>query len=323
MKYNCNLVRDLMPLYLDDVCSEESGRIVKEHLGECPECSRIFARMKNDEIETAVSVEREDVIRRQAGYFKRKSAVAGAVIAGILMIPVLVCLIVNLATGNGLGWYYVVLCSLLVAASLTVVPLMAPANKGLWTLGTFTGSLLLLLAVINLYTHSRFFLVSASAVLFAFSVVFLPFVARSKPVKALGIRHKGILILLIDTAMFFLMMFAIFLHSLKPGFLFRAIGISVPFIGLIWIAFLICYLLRCSRLIKAGICVTMFGAAAFVTDFFVNRILGYAAELPTFYFFIWNADTIDGNVKWVILLMSIIVGLILVGVGLALDHSRK
>ena len=311
-----------MPLYLDDVCSEESGRIVKEHLGECPECSKIYGRMKNEELVTQVSAERESVIRRQAGYFKRKSAVAGAVIAGIFMIPVLVCLIVNLAVGNGLGWFFVVLSSLLVASSLTVVPLMVPENKGLWTLGTFTASLILLLAVADLYSHGRFFLVAAEAVLFSFSVVFLPFVIRTKPVKALGIKHMGFWVMVIDTAFLYLLFAAIFLRNREPGFIFKAFGVASPFIGFVWIAFLICYLMKCSRLIRGGLCVMLFGVAAFLSEFIVNKILGLAAAMPEFHPSLWNAATIDGNVTWVILIGSIVIGLILAGIGLVRDNIK-
>ncbi len=35
---NCNVVKDLIPLYIDDCCSEESSIIVREHLENCSEC---------------------------------------------------------------------------------------------------------------------------------------------------------------------------------------------------------------------------------------------------------------------------------------------
>ena len=38
MKYPCDLIRDLLPLYQDGVCSEESRAAVEEHLRECPSC---------------------------------------------------------------------------------------------------------------------------------------------------------------------------------------------------------------------------------------------------------------------------------------------
>ena len=37
-KMNCNVIGDLLPLYADDVVSEDTKCIVEEHLAECGEC---------------------------------------------------------------------------------------------------------------------------------------------------------------------------------------------------------------------------------------------------------------------------------------------
>lgn len=49
MKYPCNLVQDLLPLYFDGVCSEESRGIVEQHLLECPACKNYYEEMCNTE----------------------------------------------------------------------------------------------------------------------------------------------------------------------------------------------------------------------------------------------------------------------------------
>ena len=35
---NCDVIRDLLPLYEDNVVSEETAQMVREHLKDCPEC---------------------------------------------------------------------------------------------------------------------------------------------------------------------------------------------------------------------------------------------------------------------------------------------
>ena len=40
-KLDCNVARDLLPLYLDGVCSPQSAALVEEHLAACPECRRL------------------------------------------------------------------------------------------------------------------------------------------------------------------------------------------------------------------------------------------------------------------------------------------
>jgi len=38
MKLSCAVIRDLLPLYYDDVCSEESREIIEEHIKTCEAC---------------------------------------------------------------------------------------------------------------------------------------------------------------------------------------------------------------------------------------------------------------------------------------------
>ena len=47
-KQNCELVRDLLPLYAENMCSEESRRVVSEHLAECPSCLEQLKKMNTD-----------------------------------------------------------------------------------------------------------------------------------------------------------------------------------------------------------------------------------------------------------------------------------
>lgn len=39
MKKDCNIVKDLLPLYFDDVCSDDSKKFVELHLSNCNECN--------------------------------------------------------------------------------------------------------------------------------------------------------------------------------------------------------------------------------------------------------------------------------------------
>lgn len=43
---NCGIVRDLLPLYVDHLISEESETLLKEHLSACTECKVIYERMQ-------------------------------------------------------------------------------------------------------------------------------------------------------------------------------------------------------------------------------------------------------------------------------------
>jgi len=44
----CTIIQDLLPLYVDKVCSDDSAELVKNHLQSCPECKKIYDEMTAD-----------------------------------------------------------------------------------------------------------------------------------------------------------------------------------------------------------------------------------------------------------------------------------
>ncbi len=210
MKIHCDVIRDLLPLYADEACSDESRRMVDEHLRECPECEKMLYRLRENEIETNLQNEKSEVLEFGARKFKKLSAKVGGTVSGVFMIPILVCLIVNIGTGAGMGWFFIVLASMLVAASLILVPIMMQEDKLFWTFCSFTASLTALLGVTNLVSHGHWFWIASSATLFGLSVFFLPFVIRAKPLKKWTEgRNKGLIVVAVDAALFLYMMTAI------------------------------------------------------------------------------------------------------------------
>ena len=43
---NCNMIKDLIPLYIDGCCSEESEKAVEEHIIDCDDCKKLVEDMK-------------------------------------------------------------------------------------------------------------------------------------------------------------------------------------------------------------------------------------------------------------------------------------
>ena len=44
----CTIIQDLLPLYVDKVCSSDSAELVKNHLQSCPPCKRLYDEMATD-----------------------------------------------------------------------------------------------------------------------------------------------------------------------------------------------------------------------------------------------------------------------------------
>lgn len=99
-KMSCNVIRDILPSYIDGVCSEESAKCVEEHLASCAECREIYEAMKED-MGTgagagAISVDTEKIMKevgaRIAADTRRKTSVYRAIIIAIVLIVVVLFL---------------------------------------------------------------------------------------------------------------------------------------------------------------------------------------------------------------------------------------
>ena len=145
MKIDCEVIRDILPLYADDACSEKSRQMVDEHLEECSACRKQLERIRKTEIDDSLRNEKTSVIRYGETRFRRRSAAVGSAMSGLFMIPILAYLVINIYTGSSLGVFFVVLASMLVAVSLVIVPLMVPEDRAFWTFCAFCASLMLLL----------------------------------------------------------------------------------------------------------------------------------------------------------------------------------
>lgn len=51
MNISCKIAEDLLPLYLDNSCSEDSRAALEEHLNECPACRAELDRMQRDVVD--------------------------------------------------------------------------------------------------------------------------------------------------------------------------------------------------------------------------------------------------------------------------------
>lgn len=48
VKENCNIVKDLLPNYIENLTCEETNQFIEKHLSECPYCKQIFENMKKN-----------------------------------------------------------------------------------------------------------------------------------------------------------------------------------------------------------------------------------------------------------------------------------
>jgi len=85
MMDNCDVVQDLLPLYMDDVCSGASGKLVREHLEGCEKCREMLRLLARDTYAQRSLPNEEEVLKRTSLTLSRR-AVNSAL--GILAIVV-------------------------------------------------------------------------------------------------------------------------------------------------------------------------------------------------------------------------------------------
>ena len=87
-KYSCEIMHDLLPLYADGVCSDESRKAVTEHLSGCEECRKMMEKYSQ---KVAVSAEHDISALRKIKKRIRLGKIAALTAGIILLIGGLFC----------------------------------------------------------------------------------------------------------------------------------------------------------------------------------------------------------------------------------------
>jgi len=89
MKLSCKVIEDMLPMYYDRVCSEESTALVEEHLKDCPHCSHILSELRSDIAMPEKNVDDIKPLKKiQKSYKKMKMHWLMIIITILLLIPI-------------------------------------------------------------------------------------------------------------------------------------------------------------------------------------------------------------------------------------------
>ena len=89
MNNNCDVIRDLLPLYVENMLSEKSCELVEEHLEKCENCRKALAEMKKTEFEISHNV---DPIKRFSKTF-RKHTITVAGLSVLITVGVIILIL--------------------------------------------------------------------------------------------------------------------------------------------------------------------------------------------------------------------------------------
>ena len=245
---NCDIVRDLLPLYVDGVCGEASRRLVEEHVASCPACAKMLSQLKNSVCEESLRREAYAVLAPRR--WRNRAFAASCALAAFASVPA--CLLAQtMQRGEDkYAWLLLLAPALLVVMSATLLPLRTRRYTGRWTVLGYGASLMLLCMACAVYvaegaaaftSGTVFFLLVSTALGGVFAFVVLPWAAKDESFlrrsgdlkRAWGVAY---LLLLADTfcltrPIFWLMgagwTLTLVLLGVTAGILYRRLRIDV------------------------------------------------------------------------------------------------
>ncbi|WP_295211815.1 helix-turn-helix transcriptional regulator [Ruminococcus sp.] len=263
----------------------------------------------------------EDNQQREAEFMVRsyKSFVRGyTIITGIgYLAAIIPSFIYNMAHG-GIGWFMVLITSLMLTFSFINVPVLVKKNRSLWTLGSATVSLFLLYAAGCIYSNGDWFAMAVLGTLLGEAIVFLPFVLRSEQLEKYVRNSKGLVCMAADSVLTFA---CVIYGTLKYGDvadLCDGMVAAVACVALVWAVFLIIRYLKVNGFFKGALCfaasAVWVAAMTFVTNLWNGMKLGDILAFKT---------STGDNYDLIVCLGLLGVAAVLGVVGAAVKAARK
>lgn len=245
-------------------------------------------------------------IEKQARSFQNLVSVYSWIFYLAYGISLITCFIVNLAVDHKLSWFFIVLTAELVAFTLTSLPVLIQKHKALTTILAFFVSLMLLLLVCNIYTGGNWFPLTFSILVFAFTVVFLPFLLRGLRLPDPLRSHKTLICFAIDTILMFVMIFTSCTYAgVQPKFFTVACPIAGFSVLLPWLIMVTIRYIKINSLFQTSVCLALCGVYMYLTDGVVAYILDHGRfELPLFDFGRWTNNYASGNITLIFVALA-------------------
>ncbi len=135
----------------------------------------------------------------------------------VFAIAILTCFIVNLATSKTLNWFFIVLSAIICYASHMILPQHIKKYKLVFIPLSSLLSIYLLLFVCSIYTSSRWFVIPFIAMLFSYSIIFIPLIIKKYNFPILIKRHNALFSITIDSILLFILLIVINIYTAVAG----------------------------------------------------------------------------------------------------------
>lgn len=324
MKLNCEIIKDLLPLYNDNVCSEESKAAVEEHLKECEPCRTELSKIKDS---IAVNVLRREDDSLIIGKYKRillKKLLFLAICA--VFLPFLNAFFSAL---TGCYQYFFFFASLIAFVSFVYIPAAVQHKRSFWiTVSSLANPVLMItFSFIFDVMDVRFTLIPIW-IYCLFSLVLFLINRKRPPLKPTEYRSTGLKIMLIETVF---ICFNVYINALShmmntyEGVLRWGGLLTAYFLLFIWLAFAVFRLCKGDVFIKIGMYTVIIGFFISTWDTFNDYI--YSNRINEAF---WKADFFhpsplnsSSNTYLAILIISLLTAGVFIGIGVVRGRKIK
>ena len=277
----------------------------------CEKCKKTYEALRNTTIDTVMKDEAEGILERHAKKERNMAYKAGIMIALILMVPVVITFIVSMSSGGGLGVFAVLTASMLLVASLSVVPLLSTQRRMTKSILASVIALLLIFFFVDRMNGGGEFVLWTIPTIFGLSIVFFPLVIRNITLPPILSDKKALITLTWDTLWLFLTIFEVCNHSGDIEGMRTGYTVSLILMTGVWLIFLVARYLPVNVWIKAGIILII----SCIWMAFTNDVYAYFAEhkkqltILSTNFSDWSTNIcVNANVYTLILIFGGIVG---------------
>ncbi|MCM1299037.1 MAG: zf-HC2 domain-containing protein [[Eubacterium] siraeum] len=325
MKISCDIIRDLLPLYNDGVCSKESAELIDEHLKDCADCADELVRLKEETPVRLLKSEESDII----GTFRR-----GTLKKGLFL---LVCVVVFPAVSvlfTSLYTYFnapvkIFLVTALAMLNTVYIPAVVKNNRtAVITVSSVITPILIFFMlnannVVGLIRDYAYYSMGFTllgipcAAYFILSVGFVLLKLHEDYESPLRYKRAGLRLGVVES---FILIVASILHpyySMNETYdvQFRIFKMTVPWLFFMWVIILLIRFWKTNGFIKAS--VLTFATGLMISLYPALEYFTYYQDSNDKYCF-WQANIFSGDSRYLIANVSLIILMIAVSVSVIL-----
>jgi hypothetical protein len=324
-RYSCAVVQDLLPLYIDDVCSETSRKIVEEHLHTCDRCRETLKEMTAEREVDMLKKESEGVLKLHEQHERSRAWKAGMIISGILVAVVLIAAVITTMNSGNVLTVLVIASSMLLIGGMIAVPFIARKGRAAKAVITSIVGLLFIIYFVDRMNGGGHFLLYSIPTVFGLSLFLVPVVLSSMELPPEFSDKKGLISMIWDTVFAFLTVIVCCANNnwdgLRPGLAGIGYGLAAA-----WAIFLTARYLPVNRLKKAGLISLLTG----IFTAFANDIIH--AAVPGQFSGFWFSDvdftnpspaSVNADFSLIVLTAGCVAGAVLLIAGIVSDRRKK